>query len=97
MLHQSLERMDGDRRVSEFIEIDIDEVPAGTMVYNAARMPLGIVRDSLAMNGNRPPIPERHLDNGKPGDRYGYRRSGMYRAAKDNGPVLVRKVLACAR
>jgi hypothetical protein len=73
-----------------FKAVDIDSVPEGTMVYNSAGMPLGVVRIYQAMNGSRPPIPIRHLDNGRWQDRFAYRREGMYRNAKKIG-VFIRE------
>lgn len=72
-----------------WIEVDIDDVADGTMVYDAAKAPLGVVRDYLSMNGNYAPKKVRHLDNGKPSDRFAYRRSGLYRRAMKYGPVYI--------
>lgn len=70
------------------IPADIDTLPAGTFVYSRSRLPLGVIRDYLAANGNYRPHLIRHLDNGKPEDRFAYRRAALYRAAKEAGVLI---------
>lgn len=70
---------------ARFVEAKLGELPFGTMVYNEARIPLGIIRKYRVMNGDRASIPERHLDNGRPADRFAYRRRAMYRAIEEAG------------
>ncbi len=72
------------------IVVDIDSVPNGTLVYSLDHVPLGVVRDYLEMNGNKRAKNRRHLDNGKPNDRFAYRREALYETIKRNGPVLIR-------
>lgn len=68
----------------------IDEVPVGTMIYSAAGVLLGIIREHLMERGFREPIMQRVLDNGKWKDRYVYRRRLLYRYAKRQGMVFVK-------
>jgi hypothetical protein len=76
------------------IEVNLDSVEPGTMVFNSARVPLGIVRVYRQMNGNGPHKEVRHLDNGKWSDRAAYRRSALYRRIQTEtaGRVFIRKV-----
>lgn len=80
---------------STFRQIDIDDAEPGVMLYDSDLIPIGCVRNYLAMNGNGPPIPERHLDDGNPKHRFAYIRKGMYRRAKQAamGKVFVRRAL----
>jgi hypothetical protein len=71
------------------IAVDLDSVEVGVMVYSLARVPIGIVRIHMEMNGNYAAKPRRVLDNGKWKDRFTYRQSGLYRSTKDAGQVLI--------
>lgn len=64
------------------IETHIDAVPPGTLIYNSKGIPLGWVRNYIQMNGNGKPKTIRHLETGRPGDRFAYQRDNLYRAAK---------------
>lgn len=79
------------RRATGFVHTDIDKAPLGVMLYDAQLLPLGIVRLCREMNGNGPSKERRVLDNGKPQDRFAYRRKILYRVAKERGPVFYRK------
>lgn len=69
--------------------VHIDNVDFDSMVYDGSGMPLGVVREYFQMNGNRSHIPKRHLDNGKPADRFAYRREILYARAKGrNGGIV---------
>ena len=71
----------------EMRPVDIDSLPTGTMIYNAAGVVLGVVRDDRIMNGDRPSIPTRRLDVGRYRPRW--KERGEYADLKAAGPVFV--------
>jgi len=69
--------------------MDLDQVPVGTAVYQNGLW-LGILTIHHECNGNRAARPRRQIQTGKWADRFAYRGSAVYRAAKAAGPVQVR-------
>lgn len=70
--------------------VDIDEVPVGTFVYSAPGVCLGRVEFHLEMNGDRPAVKLRCLNNGMRNDRFKYRKLALYREAKMRGGVFIK-------
>lgn len=72
--------------------IHIDEAPLGVIIYDLEEVPLGVIEIHLTMRGNRAASPGRVLNNGKPQDKFAYRREILYRHAKkrSNGLVFVK-------
>lgn len=73
----------------KLIPADIDHLPYGTMVYDAGGVALGVVERYFEMNGNYRAKERRHINTGKWTDRFAYRRSGLYRQAKESGVFVV--------
>lgn len=74
--------------MANFVRANVDDLPIGTMVYSLDRVPLGMIKQYYVMNGDRPPIPERHIDAGKKERKHQLRN--RYLIAQASG-VLIRE------
>ncbi len=60
------------------------------MIYNSARLPIGVIEDYAQMNGNSASKSVRHLNNNRRDDRFAYRKEALYCQAKRAGPVYIK-------